>query len=166
MAADLAQARERGEHVHARLAGLRVERGERLAAALQLGEVEFALALGELAVDPLLDAVGQILRDLLLQAAQHDRPHAAGEQARARAASRAAIVLLEELAPVGQVAGMDEFHDAPEIEQPVFQRRAGERELVLGLQRLGRARDHRLGILDVLRLVQDDGAEGKFLQRG
>ena len=61
---------------------------------------------------------------------------------------------------------MDEFHDAPEIEQPVFQRRAGQRELVLGLQRLGRARDHRLGILDVLRLVENDGAEGKFLQRG
>ena len=61
---------------------------------------------------------------------------------------------------------MDEFHDAPEIEQPVFQRRAGQRELVVGLERLGRAGDHRLGIFDVLRLVEDDGAEGKFLERG
>ena len=61
---------------------------------------------------------------------------------------------------------MDEIHDAPQIEQAVFQRRAGERELVVGLERLGRARDHRLGILDDLRLVENDGAEGKFLQRG
>ncbi len=61
---------------------------------------------------------------------------------------------------------MNEFHDAPEIEQPVFQRRTGQRELVLGLERLGRAGDHRLGIFDVLRFVEDDGAEGKFLQRG
>ena len=165
MAANLAQAGERGEDVHARLAGRRVERGKRLAAALQFREVELALALGELAIDALLDAVGQILRDLLFQAAQHDRPHAAGEQ-RARGLRGAAIVLLEEFAAVGQVAGMDEFHDAPEIEQAVFQRRAGERELVLGLQRLGRARDHRLGVLDVLRLVENDGAEGEFLQRG
>ena len=75
--------------------GRRVERGERLAAALQLGEVEFALALGELAIDALLDAVGQILRDLLLQAAQHDGPHPAGEQ-RARGLRGAAVVLLEE----------------------------------------------------------------------
>ena len=37
---------------------------------------------------------------------------------------------------------------------------------MLGLQRLGRARDHRLGILDVLRFVQNDGAERKLLQRG
>ena len=143
----------------------RVERGKRLAAALQFGEIKFALALGEFAVEPLLDPVGQILRDLLFQAAQHDGPHPAGEK-RARRLRRAAVVLLEEFSALGQVAGMDEFHDAPEIEQPVFQRRAGERELVLGLERLGRARDHRLGIFDVLRLVENDGAEGKFLQRG
>jgi len=61
---------------------------------------------------------------------------------------------------------VDEFHDAPQVEQPVFQRRAGERELVVALERLGRAGDHRLGILDVLRLVENDGAKGEFLQRG
>jgi hypothetical protein len=65
-----------------------VERRERLAAALQFGEIKLALALGELAIDPLLDAVGQILRDLLFQAAQHDGPHAAGEQRARRLATR------------------------------------------------------------------------------
>ena len=97
MAANLAQARERGEDVHARLARRGVERGKHLAAALQFGEIKFALVLGELAVEALLDAVGQILRDVLLQAAQHDRTHAAGEQ-RARGLRRAAVVLLEEFA--------------------------------------------------------------------
>ena len=107
---------------------------------------------------------GQVLRDLLLEPAEHDRPHAAGEQ-RARGLRGAAVVLLEELAALRQVTGVDEFHDAPQIEQPVFQRRAGKGELVLGLERLGRSGDHRLGVLDVLRLVQDDGAEGEFLER-
>ena len=99
MTANLAQAGERGEDMHARLAGRRVERGEGLAAALQFGEIEFALALGEFAIEAFLDAVGQVLRDLFLQATKHDGPHPAGEK-RARGLGRAAVVLLEELCRV------------------------------------------------------------------
>ena len=96
MTANLTQARERGEHMHARLPGLHVERRERLAAALQLGEVELALAFGELAIDALFNTVGQILRDLFLEAAQHDGPHPAREQ-RPRGLRGPAIVLLQEI---------------------------------------------------------------------
>ena len=123
------------------------------------------MTFGEFTIEPFFDTVRQILRDLLFQAAQHDGPHPAGEK-RARGLRGAAIVLLQELAAIGQVTGMDKFHDAPKIEQAIFERRAGQRELVIGLERLRRAGDHRLGIFDVLRLVENDGAEGEFLQRG
>ena len=59
---------------------------------------------------------------------------------------------------------MDEIHDAPQIEQAIFQRRAGEREAVLGFQLLHRLRDLRAGVLDELRFVENHGAEGEFLQ--
>jgi hypothetical protein len=54
-----------------------------LAAAAQLGQVQLALVLAEFAVAALLDAVGQILRDLLLEAAQQQRPQLGGERRRA-----------------------------------------------------------------------------------
>ena len=65
---------------------------------------------------------------------------------------------------VAEIAGLDEIHDAPQIQQPVFQRRAGERQAVLGLELLDRLRDLRAGILDELRLVQNHRAEREFLQ--
>ena len=48
----------------------------------------------------------------------------------------ARLVGFEELFLVAQVAGLDEIHDAPQIEQPVFQRRAGQRQPVFGFQLL------------------------------
>ena len=65
---------------------------------------------------------------------------------------------------VAEVTGLDEIHDAPQIEQPVFQRRAGQRQAVLGLQLLDRLGDLRAGVLDELRLVQNRRAEGELLQ--
>ncbi len=151
--------------MHARLAGLDLEVGKGLAAALEFGEVEFPLAFGELAVEPLFDSVGQILRDCFYR-----RRSMMGrmrlEMKRAGRLRGAAVVLLEKLAAIGQIAGVDKFHDAPEIEEAVLERRAGEGELVNGAEGLGRLGDHRFGIFDVLRLVEDDGAEGKFLEGG
>ncbi len=77
---------------------------------------------------------------------------------------RARLVGLGKLVLVAEVAGLDEIHDAPQIQQAVFQRRAGERQPVLGLHLLDRARNLRAGILDELRLVQNHRAEGEFLQ--
>ena len=45
----------------------------------------------------------------------------------------ARFVGFEEMFLVAEITGLDEIHDAPQIQQPVFQRRAGEREAVLGL---------------------------------
>ena len=72
--ADLAQSREGGEHLHAAfgdafgLDGLH----DRVAAAAEFGEVKFALVRAQLAVVPLLDAIGQILGDLGFDAPQQD----------------------------------------------------------------------------------------------
>ena len=63
-----------------------------------------------------------------------------------------------------EITGLHEIHDAPQIEQPIFQRRAGERQAMLGLQLLDRLRDLRAGILDELRFVENHRAEGEFLQ--
>jgi hypothetical protein len=76
----------------------------------------------------------------------------------------ARLVGFEKMFLVAEIAGLDEIHDAPQIEQPVFQRRAGERDFVFALQLLHRLRDLRAGIFDELRLVENDGAERKFLQ--
>ena len=76
----------------------------------------------------------------------------------------ARLVGLGEMLLVAEVAGLDEIHDAPQIEQAVLQRRAGERQAVLGLQLLHRLRDLRAGVLDELRLVENHRAERELLQ--
>src|SRR5262245_7070709 len=62
------------------------------------------------------------------------------------------------------VSGLDEIHDAPQIEQAIPQRRAGDREGLFRLQSFYRRRHRRAGILDELRLVENDGAESKLLK--
>ncbi len=184
MAADLAQPRERGQNVHLALvdALLLDHLHHLIAAAAQFGQVEFALLVAERAVEPLLDAVGQILRDVFFQAAQQQRAQLRRKPfardaldglgfspprlfpRRVSHGLRTRLVSFRELLLVAEIAGLDKIHDAPQIQQPVFQRRAGERQLVLGLQLLHRLRDLRAGIFDELRLVQNRRAEGEFLQ--
>ena len=186
MAADLAQPRERGQHVHLALVEALLLDGlhDLVAAAAQFGQVKFPLLVAERTIAPLLDAVGQILGDVFLQAAQQQRTQL-GRKPFARDALggfgflaarrlfhrrgivghlRARFVGFDKLFLIAEVAGLDEIHDAPQIEQPVFQRRAGERQAVLGLELLDRLRDLRAGILDELRLVQNHRAEREFLQ--
>ena len=75
MAANLAQARERGQHVHLALVEALLGDGlhDLVAAAAQFGEVKFPLLVAERAIAAFLDAVGQILGDVFLQAAQQQR---------------------------------------------------------------------------------------------
>ena len=75
VAADLPQPGERRQHVdfafgHA-FFGHRLH--DLLAAAAQFGQVQFALLLGQFAVPAFLDAIGQILRHLPFEPAQHER---------------------------------------------------------------------------------------------
>ena len=65
---------------------------------------------------------------------------------------------------VAEVAGLDEVGDAPEIHQPVLQRRAGEGEALVGLELFDGLGDLRGRVLDELRFVENGGAEGELLQ--
>ena len=99
MTADLAQPRERGEHVHLALVEAFLGDGlhDLLAAAAQFGEIKFPLFFAQFAIAALLDAVRQILRDLLLQAAQQ----AAGAVWRKAVGARCAGHDSRVFAPVG-----------------------------------------------------------------
>ena len=171
MAANLAQPREGGQHVNLALVEALLGHGlhHLLAAAAQFGQVELALLVAQLAVAALLDAVGQILGHVLLEPAQQQRAQLGREPPAGDALGRfgvlaARLVGLGELLLVAEVAGLDEIDDAPQVEQAVLQRRAGQRQAVLGLQLLDRLRHLRAGVLDELRLVQNHRAEGELLQ--
>ena len=72
MAADLAQAGEDAQDLHSMALHLLScpEPGDQRAAALQLEQVELALTRAELAVTPLLDAIGQLHRHLALETSE------------------------------------------------------------------------------------------------
>ena len=63
-----------------------------------------------------------------------------------------------------EVAGLDEVDDAPEIEQAVFERGAGEGEALLGLELLDALGDLGAGVLDELGLVENQGLEVELLE--
>ena len=169
----LAQPGERGEHVdfafrHA-FFGHRLH--DLLAAATQFGQVEFPLVFTQFAIATFLDPVGQILSDLAFEPAQHQRsefrrqPAARDLLGPGRVLAAARFVGFVEIVLRTEIAGLDEIHDTPEIEQPVFQRRAREGETLIGSKLFHRLRHLRGRVLDELRLVEDDGAELEFLQR-
>ena len=76
----------------------------------------------------------------------------------------ARLVGLGKLLLVAEVTGLNEIGDAPQIEQAVLQRRAGERQAMIGLHLLDRLRHLRAGVLDELRLVENQRAERELLQ--
>ena len=172
MAANLAQARERGQHMNLALVEAFFGDGlhDLFAAAAQFGQIKFPLLFAQFAIAPLLDAVRQIFGDVLLQAAQHERTQLGGKAAArdalrdlgvfAAAARRSRV----KCSCVAEITRLDEIHDAPQIEQPIFQRRAGQRQALLGLQLLDRLRDLRAGVFDELRFVENHRAEREFLQ--
>ena len=172
MAANLAQARERGEHVNLALVEPFSRDGlhDLLAAAAQFGQVKFALRFAQFAIAALLDAIGQILGDMFFQAAQQQRAQLGGKPAAGDALGGIGVLFAAGLVGFGEmflgaeVAGLDEINDAPEIEQAIFQRRAGQGEALLGFQLLDRLGHLRARVLDELRFVEDDRAEGEFLQ--
>ncbi len=153
-----------------------------VAAAAQFGEIKFPLLVAQRTIAALLDAIRQILGDVLFQAAQQQRAQLGRKPAARNTlgrlgllatrfrrgnglfAARAGFVRLDKLLLVAEVTGLDEIHDAPQIEQPVFERRAGKREAMFGFELLDRLRDLRARVLDELRLVQNHRAEREFLQ--
>ena len=64
-----------------------------------------------------------------------------------------------EILPRAEEAGIEEFLQRPEVGRAVLERRARERDLHGDLQRAGGAGGARVGVLDRLRLVEDERGE-------
>ena len=63
-----------------------------------------------------------------------------------------------------QIAGLDKIDDAPEVEQAVFQRRAGDGQAAFSFELFDGLGDLGVGVFDELGFVEHDGAEGVFLE--
>ena len=118
----------------------------------------------ELAVHAFLDALGEVLGDLALEAAEHEGAELGAEAAAQGAglplgAVALALVGLGEVGLVAEVAGLAEVHDGPEVEHPVLEGGAGEGEAVVGVDLLDGDGDLGGGVLDELGLVEDDVVE-------
>ena len=171
MAADLTQAGERRQDVHLGLGHTLLLHGlhHLLAAAAQLGQVQLALIVVQLAVAAFLDAVGQVLGHLLLHAAQHDRAQLGAETAAlGRTVPFGTVALglvdLVEVLLVAQVSRLREIHDGPKVEHAVFKRGTGEGQTVIGLDLLHSHRHLGRRVLDELSLVEHQGAEVELAQ--
>ena len=66
---------------------------------------------------------------------------------------------------VAEITRLHEIDDAPQIEQPILQRRAGKRHALAGGELLDGLRHLRRRVLNELRFVKNHGAKAKFLQR-
>jgi hypothetical protein len=154
--ANLAQPQQRPENMKALLVELTVglEAEDELARTFEFGVVKGFLLAFHFTQQILLHAVGQILFHLRLGAAQQKRPHARGEAAAGKGIVLA-VEAAEKMRLIAQRAGHGKCEDAPQIEQAVFNRRAGQREAMLGLQHAGGLRGLRTWILNVLCFIQN-----------
>ena len=112
------------------LAGLDVE--QHLLRPFELRLVKGFLRAFQFAVQFLLHPIRQIGRYLGLGAAQKERADSRAETPLGQHVA-GLIKALDELGPIAQHAGHGEGHQTPEVEQPVLDGRAGERQPIIGL---------------------------------
>lgn len=108
---------------------------------------------------------------MFFEAAQQQGPEFGGQAAAGDALGDGGLlggagdfIGLEEILLGTEVARLDEVDDAPEVEQAVFEGRAGEGQAVFGLELFDRLGDLGAGVFDELCLVEDEGTEAEFAQ--
>ena len=111
-------------------------------------------------VQPLDDPLGQLFAHQAPVAAQHHRRQPLAQYAQVTVAEHLAALVgdveVHQVAPQGpQHPRVDHLHEAVQVLQPVFQRRAGEHEGVAAGDALDRAGDPGAPVLDALGLVHD-----------
>lgn len=171
VAADLAQLEQRLEDHDA--AARQAAPGDLLAdLAVQRqahGLVEFALRLAEFDELGELALRRQFRGHLFLGPSQQERPQARGQVTEACLVAvlldRRAVVL-GELAGVAEPAGHQEMEQRPEFAEVVLQRRAGQAQAMPCRQLAGGDGGLGGGVLDVLRLVEDQQVEPPLAQLG
>ena len=126
--------------VHDRAVDSHLRRGER--------DFEVCLPLG-----------GQRLRELILGAAQHERPYEPLQLLDLLRARNGAKALEELLAPTSpESIVVEKRHKAEELVHVVLHRGAGEQRAVHGAEGAERAHELGVAILETVRLVHDDTA--------
>ena len=154
----LAQSQERLENVHLRfgepVAPHAPEQGRAVVVAQLV--VEAALNRTQLAPQRLLGARGKLRGDLFLGPAQDERAHRAGERL-----APAVVGLTRSRGPrperrrCPEHARIQEFEQAPELPEVVFDRRPAQRKAVPAREEPGRLRRLARRVLDRLGLVQN-----------
>src|SRR5438105_262579 len=122
--------------------------------ALEFRAVEHLLFAFHLANQLFLDAIGKVLGNLTFGAAQQKWADT-GRQTAARKRILLRLVTTREVRAIAEHTGHSEGKNAPEIEQSIFDRRAGQRETMFGLKRARDLRGLRIGVFDILRLVEN-----------
>src|SRR4051794_20593971 len=165
MAADLTQARDGLQNGKAALRE-QIATGSGENHVLRLREViaiQLLLQAAELAQQVLLRAWRKFARDLAFGAAQDK-----GTQPRAQALSGAVVLATIkvplEVGPIAEGAGCGEGHQAPQVEQTILQRGAGEHESVLGAQLTRGLGNFRVWILNLLAFVENGREPVDLLQ--
>ena len=114
-----------------------------------------------MAIPALLDAVGQVFCNVLLEPAQKQGAQFCGKPAAGDALLHFGVfhsprlVGLQEMRLVAEVTRRHKIHDAPQVQQAVLQRRAGERQTMIGFELFDRLRHLRAGVLDELGFIED-----------
>ena len=127
------------------------------------------MGLAQFAVAAFLNAVGQVLRHLALETAKHEgtdfrRQTASGDLLLPRCVFPARFVGFGEVRLRTEVTRLNKINDAPEVQEPVFQRRACQGKALVPAQLFDRQRHLRGRVFDKLRFVKDDRAELELLQ--
>src|SRR5882672_6593642 len=168
MESGLAQSEQRLERLYLRfsdaVAGDAVE--QRVAVMVAQFVVEFALLRLEFAEDGLLLFRRQVFRDLALGAAQDEGAQGLGEQLSRLGAgvSRDSARELETRSH-SEHPRVQELEHAPQFAQMVLYRSAAQRQTMIAVEQSRRLRRSRVGVLDRLRLVEDDVIEPRVLKK-
>ncbi len=167
--AHLLQPHQRAQHHAASLDSLLVHRLDPLQRLLDHRLVQCGLFGRQVAVDLHLQLVRQVLDNggVGLEAAQDERPHQPFQPLGSQPILVAFDGQRKRLAEPGlraQEPRVEELHDRPQLRQPVLDRRTGQgntvgrSKLADGLRLLG------VGVLDVLRFIEDHIAPGYLHQ--
>src|SRR5204863_528193 len=128
---------------------------QNLLRALEFGAIKRLLLSFDFAEEIFLDAVRQVFGDLAFRAAQQERANARGEPAAGEGVTFGVVEACK-LSAAAENPWHSEGHKAPEIEQAIFNWRAGKHQPMFGAQSASDLRGLGAWIFDVLALIEDD----------
>jgi len=164
VAADLAEAEQRGEDRRVAAGVFLRQLAELFAPLFENGVVEGALFRFHRAVDGAFQLGRQVGRHHRFGTPLDERGDAGGEVALELQVALDVRVISAEGGQAAEHSGLEEIEDAPEVFRRVLQRGAGEHNPVRRVDAFAVLRVGGTGVLDMLRLVEHDEAETVMLE--